>query len=82
MDNLIIRLILDAGQFASELDKEEAKIRELDAMSLRDKTVSVDVQDAEAKAELTEIARAESKTVRVDLDDTRARARLDEDVRT
>lgn len=81
MDNLIIRLILDAGQFASELDKEEAKIRELDAMSLRDKTVNVDVQDAEAKAELAEIARAESKTVRVDLDDARARARIEEDAR-
>lgn len=68
-ENLVIKLVIDAGQFTAELDKEEAKLKELDAQQLSDKTMTihVNVDDAEARARLAKDTKPEKKEIKVDI---------------
>ncbi|GMA49316.1 hypothetical protein GCM10025857_06730 [Alicyclobacillus contaminans] len=68
--SLVIRLILNAAQFAAELDKEEARLDELDAKKLGDKVITVRIDDAEARAELARDTETEEKQIRVRTEET------------
>ncbi|MFT8930014.1 MAG: hypothetical protein ABF969_11830 [Sporolactobacillus sp.] len=77
--DLVIRMILNAAEFASELSAEQARLDEFDAKKLDDKTVNVDADTAAASAKLDEMntRHMDDKNINVDVDTAAANAKID-----
>ncbi|MCO7177012.1 hypothetical protein ACFP7A_01190 [Sporolactobacillus kofuensis] len=77
--DLVIRMILNAAEFASELSAEQARLDEFDAKKLDDKTVNVDADTAAASAKLDEMnaKHMDDKNIDVDADTAAANAKID-----
>lgn len=76
--DLVIRMILNAADFMAGLDEEQAKLDEIDAKHINDKSFKVDADDADATVKVDEMEAKHigDKNFNVDADTADADAKI------